>query len=69
MKYLTLQLTPKQYQLAAEHKHTKCVVTIDPFFSVCCAKHASTMLFFIRLNTFHFLRQSIGGVEERGNGQ
>lgn len=27
--------------------------------------------FFVRLNTFHFhcLRQSIGGVEERGNGQ
>lgn len=41
------------------------------FFSVCCAKHVSSMLFLIRLNTFHFhyLRQSIGGVEERGNGQ
>lgn len=36
MKYLTLQLTPKQYQLAAEHKHPKCVVAIDPFFCLLC---------------------------------
>lgn len=53
-----MQLTLKQYQFEAEHyfQQAKCAVTIDSsiFFSVCFAKHVSTMLFFVRLNTFHF---------------